>query len=382
MVAHVVGSGSGRGTTFDPDADPTPAMTERPSLVALGLRSEREADVEPGDQVARIGTEHRGYYDVYGLDPDDPFTLTSNAAVTSTFRRGVESPTEYPAVGDWVVVRPGQGHRKSDAIDRVLPRSSEFVRRAPGREPKPQVVGANIDVVLIVTAADGDLSPRRLERYLAVVHGGGAEPVIVVSKADVAEDLPAALAAIGEVAGETPTYVTSLVDGRGVRELAAEVGTGRTVAFVGSSGVGKSSLTNELLGDAVQEVQETRDDGKGRHTTIRRQLLPIGNGGFLLDTPGMREVQLWEPSGLPIVFDEIDDAAAECRFGDCEHRDEPGCAVRDAVEEGLIDPERLASMHQLTAEVEELAEALEDRRRRRGEGRRPELRVDLDPNQD
>lgn len=357
-------------------------MTERPELRVLGWRAERDDDVASTDLVARVGAEHRGYYDVYGLVAGEPMTLTSNAAVTSTFRRGVESPTEYPAVGDWVVVRPGAGHRGSDAIDRVLPRASEFVRRAPGREPKPQVVGANIDVVLIVTAADGDLSPRRLERYLAVVHGGGADPVIVVSKADIAVELDADLALVADVAGSTPVHVTSLVDRRGVSELAAHVGAGRTVAFVGSSGVGKSSLTNALIGESVQDVQAVREDGKGRHTTIRRELLPLDGGGFLLDTPGMREVQLWEPEGLPIVFDEIAEAAMGCRFSDCEHKNEPACAVRDAVASGAIDPERLASMHQLSDEVEELTDALEERRQRRGEGRRPDLLVDLDKNQD
>jgi ribosome biogenesis GTPase / thiamine phosphate phosphatase len=347
-------------------------------LEPLGWRPEREHDVNPDDTVARIGVEHRGYYDLYGLNPDDPMDLSTNAAVTSTFRRAVTEPTEFPAVGDWVVVRPGKGHRGSDAIDRVLPRGSEFVRRAPGREPKPQVVGANIDVVLIVTSADADLSPRRLERYLAVVHGGGATPVIVVSKADAAADLEAARAVVHQVSGTTKVIATSIIDDRGVAEVHRIVGGGRTVALVGSSGVGKSSLTNALIGDDVQDVQATRSDGKGRHTTIRRHLLPIASGGFLLDTPGIREVQLWEFDGLPIVFDEIYDVAADCRFSDCLHRDEPGCAVRGAVADGRIDPERLTSLHQLEAEIAELDDALEDRRRRQGEGRRPELALTLD----
>jgi len=346
-------------------------------LEPLGWRPAREADVGADDQVARIGVEHRGYYDVYGLSRDDPLALSTNAAVTATFRSGVQAPTDYPAVGDWVVVRPGKGHRGSDAIDRVLPRSSEFVRHAAGREPKPQVVGANIDVVLVVTSADADLSPRRLERYMAVVYGGGATPVVVLSKADTAEDLEAAQTVVREVAGDTRIVVTSIVDDRGIAELQRIVAGGRTVALVGSSGVGKSSLINALLDEPVQDVQETRSDGRGRHTTIRRYLVPLDSGGFLIDTPGIREVQLWDDGGLPIVFGEIYDEAVGCKFADCSHRGEPGCAVKAGVMSGRIEAVRLRSLHQLEDEVAELNDALEDRRRRRGEGRRPELAVEL-----
>lgn len=345
------------------------------NLDELGWRRfARGAAPQPAESLAlaRVATEHRGYFDLFGLGPE-PFDVADNAVVSSAFRRRTETALDYPSVGDWVMVDPGAGPEGADLIEGVIDRVSMFVRRAPGRDPRPQVVGANIDHVLIVTGLDGDLSERRLERYLAVVYGSHSAPTIVLSKADRLVDegqLDDALAAVARVAPDVPVVVTSAVSGRGVDEIEALAEGHATLALVGSSGVGKSSLVNALVGEELQLVQETRQDGRGRHTTVRRDLIPLAGGGLLLDTPGMREVQLWDDSGLDLTFPEISDAAVDCRFGDCAHGSEPGCAVEAAVSAGAISEARLASYRQLVAEVEQLHDELEDRRRSRGEGRR------------
>ena len=350
-------------------------QSESPRLSILGWDESHREQLEapgPGRVLARVATEHRGYYDLFGLEPD-PLVVADNAVVSPAFRRGATGPLDFPSVGDWVTVSPAAGAEGADVIETVLSRRSLFVRRAPGREPRPQAVGANIDHVLIVTGLDGDLSERRLERYLAVAYGGHAQPSIVLSKADRAghsDDIADALVAIDRVAPGVRVIVTSSVSRRGVDELAELAADNSTVALVGSSGVGKSSLVNALVGEQLQLVQETRQDGRGRHTTVRRDLIPMASGGLLLDTPGMREVQLWDDSGLDQAFPEIAEAAADCRFGDCAHSGEPGCAVAAAVDTGLISAARLASYRQLEAEVEALHDELEERRRNRGEGRR------------
>jgi len=319
--------------------------------------------------LGRVAVEHRGFYDVLGLG-DGPLELTEGAAVTPVLRRSVEGPTDFPAVGDWVVIEPFGGANRSHAIHHVVDRSSLFVRRAPGREPKPQVVGANIDLVFIVSSLDGDLNPRRLERYLAVVWGGGARPVVVLSKSDRVDSTSGAEALVASVAGGVDVVVASAATGEGIDDVQAHVPLGVTAALVGSSGVGKSSIINRLLGDEVQQVAATQRDGRGRHTTIRRHLLPLPSGGLMVDTPGMREVQLWDGAGLPSVFPEIWDAAEQCRFADCSHRDEPDCAVRSALRSGDIDIDRMEGLERLTDELDDLEAEVERRRRGRRDPRR------------
>jgi len=336
---------------------------DRTRLGRIGWSSDRNHAVAT-EATARVAVEHRGYYDLMGV-LSDPFEIVEGAAVIPSFRKAAQSPVDFPAVGDWVSIDRGDAARSAPTITAVLDRKSLFVRRAPGREPRAQVVGANIERVFVVTSLDADLSPRRLERYLAVVWGGGAEPVVVLSKSDMADEseVDRAVALVASVAPMVPAVVTSIVDRRGMAELEELVPPALTAALVGSSGVGKSSIINSLLGDQAQAVAATRRDGRGRHTTIRRHLIPTPRGGMIIDTPGMREVQLWNGEGLANVFADVFEAAEQCRFSDCRHRDEPACAVLAAVSRGSIDHDRLAGLHRLVDELDELSDEIARRNR-------------------
>lgn len=330
----------------------------------LGWNDRRASEMPPGEDLvpARVAVEHRGAYDLLGMGDD----LAEGARVSADLRDRASGRLDFPAVGDWVAVRPGAGPRGADLIEAVLPRTSLFVRRAPGRDPRPQVVGTNIDTVFIATSLDGDLNPRRLERYLAVVHGGDAEPVVLVTKTDLVSEgreLDRARALVASVAPGVEVVPTSVTTGEGLDRLVELIPEGRTAALVGSSGVGKSTIVNAMMGREVQQVAPTRADGRGRHTTVTRDLLLLPGGGLVVDTPGMREVQLWEGTGLDLVFPEIAARARECRFADCRHISEPGCEVRAAVERGEIAAERLAGRHRLEEELEELRGELEERGR-------------------
>jgi len=279
---------------------------------------------------------------------------------------GKVKAAELPVVGDWVAVCPSQVDEVGTILA-VLPRKSAFSRNAAGRTVSEQVVASNIDEVFIVTDLDQDFNQRRIERYVTLVYNSGAGPVVVLNKADLAADLETVVAQAGAVSPGIPVYAVSAEDGKGMDQLVKHLGPGRTVAFLGSSGVGKSTIINRILGVDRMEVGEVRQStGKGRHTTTHRELVILPEGGCVIDTPGMREIQVWgDEDGLADAFPEIDDLAAGCRFRDCRHDLEKECAVREALDSGSLDAARLDSYVKLRGEFESL-------RRRRGEHARRE----------
>jgi ribosome biogenesis GTPase len=297
---------------------------------------------------ARVAVQHRGAYVVCAETGE-------LAAEPSGRLRHETAPGGLPVAGDWVVVRPHEDGSGA-TIHAVLPRRTSISRKAAWLAAEEQVLGANVDVVFLVAGLDGDLSLRRLERYLATVWNSGAEPVIVLSKADLCDDVDAALASVAGVAIGVPVHVVSGLTGEGVDELRGYLTGPRTVALLGSSGVGKSTLINRLRGEDVQAVGDLRRDGRGRHTTTTRELVVLPGGGLLLDSPGMRELQLWEGNeGLGTTFGDVESLAAECRFTDCSHDGEPGCAIQRALVDGSLEPERYASYSKLQREVRALA---------------------------
>lgn len=277
---------------------------------------------------------------------------------------------ELSAVGDWVAVRPTPGEATA-TIEAVLPRRSRFTRKVAGELTEQQVVAANIDVVFIVMGLDGDYNPRRVERYLLLAYESGATPVVVLNKRDLAADLPAMLAEMSAIAAGTPVHAVSAKRGEGLDALAAYLGRGRTAALLGSSGAGKSTIVNALAGEALVRTAEVRaGDSRGRHTTRHRQLILLPRGGVLVDTPGMRELQLWDAAeGAREAFDDIEALAGDCHFTDCRHRGEPRCAVRAAVDDGQLAADRLDSYLKLQDELRSL-DARKDARARIDERRR------------
>jgi ribosome biogenesis GTPase len=342
------------------------------TMSALGWSPSREAEFEQhaagGLSPARVAAQHRGGYVVYTECGERP------AEVAGRLRHVAATAANLPAVGDWVAVEDGPSAAAATIHD-VLERSTVFSRKTAGEEAAEQVVAANVDVVFLVSAFGEDLNVRRIERYLASGWESGAQPVIVLNKSDLADDLAGAgaVAEVEAVAFGVPVHVISCLDGAGMDELEPYFSGNRTVALLGSSGVGKSSLLNRLLGWERQDVQTLRGDGKGRHTTTYRELVPLATGGLVLDTPGMRELGLWSAeAGVDETFSDLAELAAGCRFTDCAHESEPGCAVRAAIVDGRLAQERLSSYRKLQRELERLelktdprARAEVRRRRRR-----------------
>ncbi len=304
----------------------------------------------------RVSLEHTHIYRVMAESGE------RLARVSGRLRHQAASRADFPAVGDWVALDlPDHG---GDArIMGVLPRQSRFSRRAAGDPTEEQVVAANIDTIFLVTGLDGDFNPRRIERYLAVATESGADPVIVLNKADVVNGPEAMVEAVRRLVGSTPVHAVSCRVPGGVDVLRQYLGRGRTGALLGSSGVGKSTIVNRLIGHDMLRTQDVRvSDSRGRHTSTVRQLVMLPESGVLIDTPGMRELQLWDTGeAMGGAFADIEALAEACRFRDCRHRQEPGCAVRAAVSSGEVPAGRLESYLKLQDEQAHQARQMDQR---------------------
>jgi ribosome biogenesis GTPase len=280
------------------------------------------------------------------------------ADLAGRLRRELELPggvAGFPAVGDWVALRPPTGEGRA-LVHAVLPRRSKFSRKVAGQRTEEQVVAANIDTIFLVSGLDGDFNPRRIERYLTAAWESGAQPVVVLNKVDRCDDPERCLLEAQAVAMGVPVHRVSALTGEGCEALLPYLGRGRTVSLLGSSGAGKSTLANRLLGREAQRTGGVREgDDRGRHTTTHRELFMTPGGALLLDTPGLREVQLWEADqGIESVFADIEELAESCRFRDCRHEGEPGCAVEAAIRSGDLAPERLESYRKLQSELRQI----------------------------
>jgi ribosome biogenesis GTPase / thiamine phosphate phosphatase len=318
-------------------------LTETP-LHQLGWDDGWEAAFEPhrADELtpARVTVQHRGAYDLAGEEGE----LRAPAAPRLA-RSG-----ELPAVGDWVAVDRGRGF-----VEAVLPRRSALSRKEVWHAAREQVLAANVDVAFLVQALPLDFNVRRLERYLAMAWESGAQPVVLLTKTDLVEDVEPWLTVVeGTTLGAAPVVALSAVTGDHLDDIRVFFEGNKTAVLLGSSGVGKSTLVNALLGDEVLETRDVRaGDQRGRHTTVHRELILLPGGGVVIDTPGIRELQLWD-ADLEQTFGDVEAVAAECRFSDCSHTSEPGCAVREALAEGTLSRERWTSYVKLQRELDAL----------------------------
>jgi ribosome biogenesis GTPase / thiamine phosphate phosphatase len=306
----------------------------------------------PDSVPARVISETRGFFQVYSQYGE----LTAKISGKMRHRTGQEN--QYPAVGDWVAVKPLLGEKKA-IIYAALPRKSKFSRKVAGERTEEQIVSANIDTIFIVTGLDGgrNFNLRRIERYLTLAWSSGATPVIILNKVDLCSDVGKFIQSVADIAPGISIHAVSARERTGLEALRNYLTKGNTVAFLGSSGVGKSALVNALLGEEKQETGEVRQDNRmGRHTTTRRELILLSSGGIMIDTPGMREIQMWAgEDNLQGAFVDIEMWAEECRYTDCSHNAEPGCTVKAAIDHGELDPARLESYRKLQNELKYLA---------------------------
>jgi ribosome biogenesis GTPase / thiamine phosphate phosphatase len=308
------------------------------------VAAEWKSTARQGERPARVIAQHRELWDVAGEFGD------CRAEASGKLRLAADEGADWPAVGDWVSVsrEPGCGM----TIRQVLPRRTQIARKVAGRRVTPQVLAANVDTLFLMMGMDGDYNPRRLERYLAQAWESGARVVVLLNKADICEDTEARRMQICRIATGADVLCVSAATGAGVTQLDKCLESGQTVVLLGSSGVGKSTLVNRLLERDEQPTSPVRaSDSRGRHTTTARQLFFLRGGAIVIDTPGLRELQLWDSeAGLDQAFGDVEALAKQCRFRDCKHSGEPGCAVTAAVREGELEQERLENHRKLLRE--------------------------------
>ncbi|WP_047983027.1 ribosome small subunit-dependent GTPase A [Ornithinibacillus californiensis] len=314
-------------------------------LETLGWKDGLEVEKE---KAARVITVQKNSYRISDGEMD------YLAHLSGKFLNEASSPLDFPAVGDWVEVQKLPEENKA-VIKRIVPRTSQFVRQAAGERTDPQIVAANIDIVFIVNSLNHDLNARRIERYILLAYESGATPIVLLTKKDqvTEEEVRKAIATVSEVAIGVDILTISSLTGDGLDELETYLSSGKTGALLGSSGVGKSTLINSLLGYEVQETKEIReDDSRGRHTTTHREMFMLPNGAMIIDTPGMREIQMWDgETAIEQTFQDVEVFASECKFTDCKHKTEPGCRIREAIETGELTEKRFRSFIKLQREI-------------------------------
>jgi ribosome biogenesis GTPase len=323
------------------------------SLEQLGWNSYFDALWQGREQAewlpARVISQQRGLWRIAGDFAE------CWAEASGTLRAAAEAGGDWPAAGDWVAVEILSGGGRP-LIQKVLARRSKFVRKVAGRRLEEQVIAANVDTAFVVMALDGDFNVRRLERYLAQCWESGAKSIVVLNKADDRDDVAARIAEVEAIAAGAPIFAVSALSGVGLEALDGFLAPGQTIVLLGSSGVGKSTLVNYFLRRDAQAVQSVRaSDSRGRHTTTSRELFALPGGALMIDTPGLRELQLWGVTdGVEQAFSDIEELAAQCKYGNCGHTTEPGCAVQAAIAEGRLDENRLENQRKLEREQESL----------------------------
>jgi ribosome biogenesis GTPase len=327
------------------------------SLTRLGWNPEWDEAFAPhsrkGWKAARVAVQDKHHYVLFAEEGE------LIAQIAGKLLHDLKSDADLPKVGDWVAYKPTMPGEQKAVIQAVLPRRTKLGRKIPGRETEEQLLVTNIDMAFVVIALDETFNPRLLERFLLMVIEGGARPVVVLNKADLCEDLDARIDEAQQCAGDASVVAVSAKTRRGMKSLLEFIPAGSAVVFVGNSGVGKSTLINRLYGEAIQPTTEVREsDSKGRHTTTWRELIVLPNGGLVIDTPGMREFQLWMAGeGIHEAFPDIDLLALKCRFRECNHESEADCAVQAALSAGALDRERFENYRKLRRELEFLGKA-------------------------